>query len=129
MAVIMLLEDNADMLLALTEALEINQHEVFPRPTGQHGLDALNNGECQPEVIITDVRMPQMDGLTFVQNVRANPVWAGIPIALMSGQERDMDYVEEVGADAFIPKPFKFEQLAETVEILLTIAQQQQSRR
>jgi CheY-like chemotaxis protein len=119
MALILLIEDNADMLQALTEALEINQHEVIPARTGAEGLQVLEKLNQLPDLIITDVRMPQMDGLTFLQNVRGNPQWSNIPIALMSGQARDMTTAAGVGANAFIPKPFKFQQLEETLDRLL----------
>lgn len=119
MALILLIEDNADMLQALTEALEINQHQVLPAQTGAEGLFILQEQSPLPDLIITDVRMPQMDGLTFLETVRSTPAWANIPIALMSGQERDMTSAAGVGANAFLPKPFKFQQLEETLETLL----------
>ena len=119
MALILLIEDNHDMLQALTEALEFNSHRVIPAHTGIEALRVLNTMSSPPDLIITDLRMPQMDGLEFMREVRSYSRWVHIPIALMSGQPRDESLVENNGANAFIPKPFKFRQLEETLDRLL----------
>jgi CheY-like chemotaxis protein len=74
---IMLLEDNTDMQQVLASVLELNGHEVIAGYNGQDGLRLLE--QWIPDVIISDMRMPVMDGLTFLQHVQIDNRWSHIP--------------------------------------------------
>lgn len=109
MATILLLEDNRDMLFALEEALAINGHSVI---VGKNGMDGIHELEsCTPDLIISDVNMPQMDGFDFLKRLRAHQRWQDIPVTIMSGKRDDEKIALSLGANAFMPKPFNFMEL------------------
>ncbi len=118
MAVILLVEDNHEMLQALTDALKLNKHRVIPARSGEVALHVLNTMSAPPDLIITDFRMPDMNGIELMREIRNHPLWSNIPIALMSGQT-DLETIDNPHANAFIPKPFKVQQLEDTVAQLV----------
>lgn len=121
MARILLLEDNPDMVQALIEVLEMHNYEVVTAYNGREGLRILESGVL-PDLIITDLKMPLMDGLQFMQFVRGSAAWAHIPVAIMSGETTDSPRITASGADAFILKPFHFDELEATLNRLLNMA-------
>ena len=119
MAHILVLEDNHDMMLALNEVLNMHGHTVTHGYSGQEGVRLTAAGNHRPDIILSDVTMPDMDGFEFLEYVQNQPNWAGIPFAIMSGRRTDEKIAIELGASAFIMKPFKFDELTATLEHLL----------
>ncbi len=101
-----------DMLrLALLEA----GFNVLQAEDGVHGLEVLQ-GE-RPDVIITDINMPRMDGYGFMEGVRADPKCRAIPILVLtteSSQEKKMR-ARDAGATGWIVKPFDPQKLVDAV--------------
>ena len=101
-----------DMLrLALTDA----GFQVLQAEDGVHGLEVLD-GE-NPDVIITDINMPRMDGYGFMEGVRADPRYRAIPILVLtteSSPEKKMR-ARDAGATGWIVKPFNPEKLVEAI--------------
>lgn len=104
---ILLVEDNIDMQTLLREMLEWAGHHVSLGRTGQEALDVLQAG-TSPDIIISDLTMPRMDGITLYHHVRANPRWARVRFLIMSANVHDerLQTEEAVGLDGIIPKPF-----------------------
>ncbi|MFP3853639.1 MAG: response regulator [Anaerolineales bacterium] len=77
-----------------------------------------------PDLVLTDVMMPQMDGLTFVRSLRSDPRWAEIPAIVVSARvmRGDREAAVEAGADDFIPKPFSLQHLCNTIHSHLQVA-------
>ncbi|MEQ8672075.1 MAG: response regulator [Aggregatilineales bacterium] len=119
MAHILVLEDNHDMMMALNEVLNMHGHTVAHGYSGQEGVRIITTGNARPDLILSDVTMPDMDGFEFLEYVQNQPNWAGIPFAIMSGRRTDEKIAIELGASAFIMKPFKFDELTATLEHLL----------
>lgn len=92
-----------DMLrLALTDA----SFSVVQAVDGVHGLEVLETS--QPDVIITDINMPNLDGFGFINGVRRNPRYASVPILVLT-TESDTDKKQrarDAGATGWIVKPF-----------------------
>lgn len=88
--------------------LELEGHEVTTAVDGQDGLDAIR--EQRPDVVLLDVMMPRMDGITVCAEVRADedPDVAATPIVILSAkaQQADLDAGLAAGADAYVTKPF-----------------------
>jgi CheY-like chemotaxis protein len=90
--------------------------------TAADGSSALAIAEERvPDVVVLDVMMPRMTGLEVVEALRANPRLAGVKVVLLSArvQEADRQRGLDAGADAYLTKPFRFEDLDAVVEKLL----------
>lgn len=111
MPTILLLDDNHDMLQVLTETLEFHQHTVICGLNGREGIDFLNNSSRLPDVIISDLKMPIMNGLEFLGALQDNALWSQIPVAIMSGETGDRTHILNAGADAFVLKPFHYQEI------------------
>jgi Signal transduction histidine kinase len=74
-----------------------------------------------PDLVITDVMMPEMDGKTLCSKVKSNPALSHVPVILLTAKNRDEDQLEglETGADAYIIKPFNMEILRRTIVNLI----------
>lgn len=71
-----------------------------------------------PDMILTDVMMPEVDGLQLVRRLRARAEWARIPTVVVSARvmEEEQAAAREAGADAFLAKPFSIGRLRSTIE-------------
>lgn len=119
MASILILEDNHEMLDALSEALELNGHSISKGANGRDGLDYLHKVGAFPDLIISDLRMPEVDGMEFLTAMRQGDTWSAIPVAIMSGQITDRQMVLDAGANAFIIKPFRYNELETIIDGLI----------
>lgn len=110
---ILLVEDNIDMQILLCDLLEWGGHQVIFGRTGQEGLEALNNSQPPPDLIISDLTMPMMDGLELLQAVRQNPNWKNIRFIIMSANPHDerLSTSEAYGLNGILPKPFSLDEL------------------
>lgn len=89
------------------------------------GVDALRKlaGEGKPDIILTDINMPIMDGLKLVQRVRADAAMAQVPIVIITteGGAEDRARALALGANAYITKPIKAPQVLKQVKALLEL--------
>lgn len=108
---VLLLDDNIDFRDVLKELLEALGYQVDALDNGLSGLEYLQSHETLPDVIICDVRMPDMDGLTFLSRVRENRDWDNLCLIASSGTKDDRGPALEHGADAFVGKPFNIGEL------------------
>jgi CheY-like chemotaxis protein len=117
MARILVANDNDDLLDCCRAILEADGHVVEAVADGRQALWLARN--WQPDLIVIDWVMPQMDGPTAIALLRADPATAKLPILLMSGTEGTDDVVAVTGADAFLRKPFRRDELRAGVARLL----------
>lgn len=89
-------------------------YEVFEATDGREGLTAVE--EHQPDLIISDLLMPNMDGFEFIAALREQGVSTPVIVASADVQETSRQRVQELEAVEFINKPFKPEQLIEAVQ-------------
>jgi len=118
---ILIVEDSPTMRALLNTALE--GLEVPLKITeASSGFEALR---CLPrapfDLIVTDINMPDINGLELVSFVKSNAAYRSIPLVIVSteGSERDREKGLELGADAYLVKPFEPENLREVVVDLL----------
>jgi CheY-like chemotaxis protein len=114
---ILLLEDNKDLALMLRQMLEWKGHHVTHAFTGQEGVTLMQQMPFLPDLILCDLIMPAMDGIGFLQYVRANHGWARIPFVVMSADvhEGRHDVALRYGVDGCLIKPFSMEELHNVV--------------
>lgn len=116
--IIVVAEDNADVADLLCTQLEPFYEVVAARD----GVEALKRaGEIIPDLVITDVMMPNMDGMALARAIRANDLTAHIPIIMVTARVTEQDRIEglKAGADAYLVKPFNTEELLTRVAKLL----------
>ncbi|BCS86919.1 response regulator [Pseudodesulfovibrio sediminis] len=101
----------------------IMKKEGFKVTTAEDGLDGLEKlySLNQVDLIVSDVNMPRMDGLTFIKNVREQGAYRDIPIVVLSteGQDKDIQTGLTVGANLYMVKPAQPEKLVRNVKMLL----------
>ncbi len=118
---ILIVEDSETMRSLLTSSLE--ELDVPVKITeAASGFDALRLLPREDfDLVVTDINMPDINGLELVSFVRSNERFESIPVVIVSteGSERDRDKGLELGADAYLVKPFDPDALREVVAGLL----------
>jgi CheY-like chemotaxis protein len=119
-AKILLIEDDPLVLSALATVLEFRGFEVSATANGQEAVGML--GSFRPDVLITDMVMPEMDGVELIKKVRSQG--RDIPILAISGLgpedgELYLRLAQKIGADAVLRKPVKGDVLVSAIRRLL----------
>jgi DNA-binding response OmpR family regulator len=118
-AKILVVDDDPNLLMLLSDLLQLQGYEVETAGSGYLALTMLKT--MIPDLLISDVAMPGLDGYGLVEQLRNHPRFAQMPIlfvsALCSGADRHAGLSQ--GADAYLCKPFEPEVLISTVEQLL----------
>ncbi len=126
---ILVVEDSPTMRALLTASLEEISGQ-FKVTEAENGFEALRARPRESfDLIITDINMPDINGLELVSFVKSNPAYESIPLIIVSteGSERDLDRGVRLGADAYIVKPFDPNDLREVVCGLLNDAKSTES--
>jgi CheY-like chemotaxis protein len=121
MARILVVDDEAQMRELLCQGLERRGHTVAQAGDGREAMQRL--AEQQPDLVITDLVMPEMEGIETIQALRQK--CPGIPIIAISGGGRlgPEDYLSlagQIGADRTFAKPFRIEEIVTAVRELTT---------
>jgi two-component system, OmpR family, alkaline phosphatase synthesis response regulator PhoP len=111
MALILTVDDEPDVLFLLRVIFERAGHRVMEAQNGGVALEAIQ--QQKPDVIVTDLMMPVMDGREFVENLKRDPETASIPIIMLTANPNGA-----VGADVVMRKPFSNSEIVEQVEAL-----------
>lgn len=115
---ILVVDDNEDIRTLVSEGLSENYRIL----EAEHGKEALNIALKEiPDLVITDVLMPEMDGIEFTHEIKTNVRTSHIPIIMLTALNSVEHRIEgiESGADAYIPKPFKMKLLSVRVNKLI----------
>ncbi len=122
---VLVVDDNADIRAFVRSILE-PAYRVFEAADGAEGLSSAR--EVLPDLILSDVMMPEMDGFTMSRMLKQNPMLDCIPVIMLTAKATTADEVEglETGADDYVTKPFEAEVLLARVKNL--IAQRQRLR-
>jgi DNA-binding NarL/FixJ family response regulator len=116
---LLVVDDDPGLLLAVSETLRAEGYDV---KTARRGADALVIvAQSLPDLIISDIRMPGMDGYQLVNNLRSNPRTRLIPIVFLSAKDETSDRIQgfKTGVDAYITKPFEPEELVAVITAIL----------
>jgi PAS domain S-box-containing protein len=118
---VLVADDNADMRDYLCRLLA-TRYEVTGAADGEEAFAAAHR--TRPDLILTDVMMPQLDGFGLLQKLRADPGLSGVPVIVLSARAGDEAKVEglQTGADDYLVKPFSARELLARVESHLNLA-------
>ncbi|NDJ33904.1 MAG: hybrid sensor histidine kinase/response regulator [Chloroflexi bacterium] len=110
-ASILLVDDDPAILDGVADLLRLKGYHVVTAPNGKQALDRME--ESVPDIIVSDIMMPDMDGYAFFNAVRTRSDWTTIPFIFLTarGQKKDVRRGNEVGVDAYLTKPFEPEDL------------------
>jgi chemosensory pili system protein ChpA (sensor histidine kinase/response regulator) len=115
----LVVDDSLTMRKVLSRVLEREDFEVI---TANDGMDAIQKLQLiTPDIILTDIEMPRMDGFEFSRHVRDNEKTANIPLIVISSRtaEKHRNVAKELGVNAFLGKPVQDDELIEQVNALL----------
>jgi two-component system, chemotaxis family, chemotaxis protein CheY len=113
---VLIVDDSAAIRKILKRVLQ--QAEI---PTGQvyeanDGVEAIERLKEQPvQLILSDINMPNMDGLQFLSHIKGNPEWKNVPVVMVTTEGSQSKVLEavELGAIGYVRKPFTAEQIKE----------------
>jgi two-component system, chemotaxis family, chemotaxis protein CheY len=119
-AKILIVDDSISIRKMVEFALKSRKYAVRAAVDGQEGLEMLESGE-HFDMVILDINMPRMDGLTLLHTMRQKTEWLQIPVLILTteGEESDRDQAIRSGATDYRVKPFKPAELLEQVARLL----------
>ncbi|MBO6560907.1 MAG: response regulator [Nisaea sp.] len=112
-------EDEPNILESLSFLLGREGWEVTSALDGNAALEQLNN-QALPDVVILDIMLPHRNGFEILRQLRASPRTSKLPVIVLTakGQEKDRKTAQEIGADAFVTKPFSNRDVIEQVKKL-----------
>ena len=112
---VLTVDDSRTMRDMLMIALSGAGYSVVQAEDGVHGLEVLEG--TTPDVIITDINMPRMDGFGFIEEVRADPAHRGVPILVLTTESdaEKKNRARMAGATGWIVKPFNPVKLVDAI--------------
>jgi two-component system response regulator RpaA len=113
---LMIVEDDPSIREMLVRALGLT-YSVFEAPDGEAALDMMGRMRALPELVIMDIMMPKMDGLTLANKMKKDPKLWGLPIIMLTGRDSPKDIVQGInmGARHYLTKPFKIQDLLDRI--------------
>ncbi len=130
MKTILLVEDNPDDEALTMRSLRKSNivNDVVVARDGAEALDFLfsrgayagRDGKRMPELILLDLKLPKVDGLEVLKQIRSNPKTSLLPVVILTSSDEDRDLVDsyKLGANSYVRKPVDFVQFAEAVRQL-----------
>ncbi len=117
---VLVADDNADMREYVTQLLA-TRYDIVTAADGMEALDAVRTH--RPDLVLSDVMMPRMDGFELVRALRADPDTASVPVVLLSARAGEESTVEglDAGADDYLVKPFAARELLARVRANLEL--------
>jgi diguanylate cyclase (GGDEF)-like protein len=121
---VLVVDDDPDILQFVEMNLDMEGFDTHTAESGRLALEIAR--ERPPDLILLDVMMPELDGLTVLRRLRSSPATASIPVVLLTAKALAEDRVRglDLGADDYITKPFDIEELLARVKAVLRRAQQ-----
>ena len=116
---ILVVEDEDSLLKLESILLSSKGYDVTGVMDGKAALVQMATNP--PDLVVLDIMLPELDGFEVCRQIKENPATKGIPVIMLTAKKNSQDYARgmEVGADAYITKPFKSAKVMETIETLL----------
>ena len=116
---LLVVDDEPNLLRAVAACLKAEDYEVKTARSGHEAL--LQLAESVPDLIISDIRMPGMDGYRLARQLRGSPRTALVPIVFLTAKDETADRIEgfRAGIDAYLTKPFEPDELIAVVSAIL----------
>ncbi len=117
-ATLLVVEDDIHLLEGIRTVLELEQYRVITAENGEQALNVLNSSPVPPDLIVSDIMMPRMDGIQLLNEVRKNQAWLSIPFIFLTARSEKSDVVrgKRLGVDEYLVKPFDADDLLLAIE-------------
>lgn len=121
--IVLVVEDNPDVREFIAESLRNGHHDTLQASNGREGLEKAR--EAIPDLIVTDVMMPEMDGIEFSRYIRADERTSHIPVIMLTAKSGEEEKLEglQTGVDDYLTKPFSARELLQRVNNLIQMRQ------
>jgi CheY-like chemotaxis protein len=115
---VLVVEDNEIIIFNMKLFLEMNNFDVLTAENGVKALDVLKTAAKLPDIIVSDIMMPEMDGYEFYRKVSENNEWSLIPFIFVSAKSspEDIRLAKKLGVDDYITKPFEEQDLLAVIQ-------------
>jgi signal transduction histidine kinase len=115
---ILVVEDDANLLAGIRDILELEKYTIFTASDGIEGLQILEGMPTLPDLIVSDIMMPHMDGIEFLVKVREREDLISIPFIYLTakGEKSDIQRGKELGVDDYVVKPFNADELLVAIQ-------------
>jgi response regulator RpfG family c-di-GMP phosphodiesterase len=115
---ILIIDDDKELIFNLKLLLEKHKYKISSARNGKIALKVLNDLENPPDLIISDISMPQMDGYQLFREIFKNPKWLNIPFVFLTGinDPKKIRKVKELGISDLLIKPFSEKELLATIQ-------------
>jgi len=115
---ILIVEDDADQRSLLQQWFELEGYSVITADGGAAALELI--ARCRPDLILTDLWMPEMDGIELIRRLRSRADFTEIPIVALSAVHVDLPKAMATGADGAAQKPIDLDGLTKLIKRLLS---------
>ena len=117
---LLVVDDEPNLLVAVAACLRGEGYEVTTARGGREALVRL--AETMPDLIVSDIRMPGMDGYTLARHIRSSARTALVPIVFLTAKDETADRIEGFrnGVDAYLTKPFEPDELVAVIKSILS---------
>jgi len=124
---ILIAEDSADSREMMQVLLEQRGYQVVAADDGRRALEAALSS--RPDLVLMDLELPKLDGLTVTRNLRLNPKFKDVPIVILSGHDpsRFRQEALDAGCDDYLLKPINFDLLNELLDRMIGAARRPRS--
>lgn len=122
--VLLIVDDSVELLEFIYEALNGRFKSIYTASNGKEAVDVIN--KVMPNVVVSDVMMPEMDGYELCEYIKGKEELCNIPVILLTArnEEQGKQYGYKLGADAFLAKPFEVDTLMEIIRSKLRSREQ-----
>lgn len=116
---VLIVDDDPTVLKLLESALSKNGYLVHKSESGEAALKILESSDI--DIVVLDVLLPGMDGLTILKEIRHHPIYGLIPVLMLTSRDSEIDNVIglELGADDYISKPIRYHELIARIKAVL----------
>lgn len=111
---VLIVDDDTEIVQAVTVRLSAAGYDVIAATDGEQGLERAL--DARPNVIVMDIQMPTMDGLTAMARIHAHSATRSTPVVVLSACSSDRKHALELGARYFLDKPYNAKSLLAAIE-------------
>ncbi len=117
---VLLVDDSPSVRRVLTNLVERQGWKAIAAKDGSDALEALQRGQALPDVVLSDIEMPRMDGYELLSSLRNQPAYRHLPVVVISSRatEKHRRKAMDLGASAYVTKPYQDESLLDVIRQL-----------